>query len=133
MEEAELFADDLVITTPHPSTGSLGGSLLADLLARTPDVDALFCNNDDLALGTMFEAQRRHISIPQELGICGFNDLEMMAVEEPSLTSIKIDRLGMGTSCIEMLLERLAKKDILSPIRNISYQLVTRESTSRVR
>ena len=68
MKAASLFDPNLVVTTSVPTTVTLGGTLFADLLAKAPDIDAVFCVNDDLALGVLFECQRRQISVPARHG-----------------------------------------------------------------
>ncbi len=83
MKAASLFDPRLIVTTPVPTSVTLGGTLLADLLSRAPDIDAVFCVNDDLALGVLFECQRRQISVPEDMAIVGFNDLEFMACRRP--------------------------------------------------
>ena len=55
------------VTTPVPTSVTLGGTLFADLLAKAPDTDAVFCANDDLALGALFECMRRHIPVPEQI------------------------------------------------------------------
>src|SRR6478752_3290256 len=47
MKAAGLFDPNLIVTTTVPTTVTLGGTLFADLVARTPDIDAVFCVNDD--------------------------------------------------------------------------------------
>ncbi len=64
MEEAGLDHRALTASTPRPSTVGLGAELFAAILARSPDIEALFCCNDDLALGALFECQRRGIRVP---------------------------------------------------------------------
>ena len=54
MSDAALFDPRRVVTTATPSSVTLGGTLLADLLAKAPDIEAVFCGNDDLALGALF-------------------------------------------------------------------------------
>ena len=66
-----------------PVQPSLGRELLRDALAKTPNLDAVFCNNDDLALGVLFECNRAFIKVPQTIGIAGFNDLDMMQAGIP--------------------------------------------------
>lgn len=92
-----------MVTTQHPSSVGMGGQLLADLLAAAPDTDAVFCGNDDLAAGALFEAQRRGINVPDELGICGFNDLEMSRHMVPPLTSVATPRYEIGRGAIELI------------------------------
>jgi LacI family gluconate utilization system Gnt-I transcriptional repressor len=55
MKAAGLSDPNLVVTTSIPTTVTLGGTLFVDLLAQTSDIDAVFCVNDDLALGVLFE------------------------------------------------------------------------------
>ena len=100
MKAASLFDPNLVITTSVPTTVTLGGTLFADLLAKAPEIDAVFCVNDDLALGVLFECQRRQISVPRDLAIVGFNDLEFMESAVPSLTSVRTNRYEMGRHAV---------------------------------
>lgn len=132
LEEAGLFDPRLIVTTPKASTVSLGCDLLSELLARAPDADAVFCNNDDLALGVLFECQRRQIAIPTDMGICGFNDLEMMAVSNPAITSVKTFREDMGRKAMEMLLSSIAGSMVEPPVLDLGFELVARQSTRRV-
>ena len=56
---------------------AMGGAVgLAQLMARDPKVDAVFCSNDMIALGALFEARRLGINVPKQLKICVFGDLE---------------------------------------------------------
>ncbi|MDN5567349.1 MAG: LacI family DNA-binding transcriptional regulator [Paracoccus sp. (in: a-proteobacteria)] len=131
---AGMDADDPVVTTPEPSSVSLGCRLFADLLAARPQTDAVLCNNDDLALGVLFEAQRRNIRVPDRLGICGFNDHEMMSAAEPPLTSVATDRFEMGRAAIHHIRDRLAGKgQPRGYAMDLGYRLMPRASTARVR
>lgn len=123
--------DGLVVTTPRPSTVTLGAELLGDLLARRPDADAVFCNNDDIALGVLFECQRRNIRVPDEFGICGFNDLEMAATAYPSLTSVRTHRERMGSEGIAMLIAAIEGRPPERKVVDLGFEIVARESTSR--
>ncbi|MBS1165330.1 MAG: LacI family DNA-binding transcriptional regulator [Proteobacteria bacterium] len=129
VKEAGLFDEGLIITTPRASTVGLGCQLLSDLMARTQKIDAIFCNNDDLALGVLFECQRRRIAVPDEIGLCGFNDLEMMAVANPPITSVRTFRQEMGRRAVEMVLARIAGKDVPQPVVDLRYELMPRLST----
>lgn len=131
MEDAGLFDSRLVTTTPTPSSVSLGGQLLADALARAPDLDAVFCNNDDLALGVLFECHRAAIAVPRRMGICGYNDLDMMRVAFPSLTSVRTPRYEIGHRSVRMALDRLAGNEVPTPVLDLGFELQARESTRR--
>ncbi|SIS97133.1 transcriptional regulator, LacI family [Roseivivax lentus] len=122
-----------VVTTTTPSSVALGETLLAQLLAQAPETDAILCNNDDLALGVQFAALRRGIAIGPELGLCGFNDLEVMAAAHPSITSVRTFRREMGKLAIEMLLARIEGRDPDAKVRDLGYALMPRDSTRRDR
>lgn len=118
------------VTTPEPSSVRLGGRMLADLLARAPETDAVFCINDDLALGALFEARRMGLDVPGRLGIAGFNDLEFAAAAEPAITSVHTPRREMGRRAVALLLDRMAGRT--GPgIHRLACELRARASTAR--
>lgn len=129
--DAGAFSDARVVTTPEASSVTTGAILLADLLATAPDVDAIFCNNDDLALGALFEAQRRRIAVPDRLGICGFNDLEMMAAAEPPITSVRTHRTEMGRRAMSAVLASLGLPLAGPDIVDLGFEVQARRSTAR--
>ncbi|WP_020683084.1 LacI family DNA-binding transcriptional regulator [Marinobacterium rhizophilum] len=120
--------DKRVLTTSEPSTVCLGGQLLADLLLRNPDLDAVFCCNDDLAYGAIYECQRRHIRVPQQLAIAGFNDLEGSACINPSLTSIQTPLYDIGKTAAQMMMRRLAGEVLQQPVVDLGFRLQARDS-----
>ena len=132
--QAETLADDdrLVQTSPKPSSYTLGGQLLSDLLARCPDVDAVFCANDDVALGALFECQRRGISVPAQLGIVGFNDLDVASCCVPSLTSVRTYRYQTGLSAVQLILSRLRDAPVTERSVDAGFELMARQSTDRL-
>ncbi len=129
VEAAGLFDPRLLTTTPTPSSVSLGRELFREALAKVPTLDAVFCNNDDLALGVLFECQRRRIPVPSKMGICGFNDLEMMAVANPSVTSVKTFRLEMGEAAIRILIDKIEGRPVPQGPIDLGFKLVARQST----
>jgi LacI family gluconate utilization system Gnt-I transcriptional repressor len=131
LEAAGLFDPRLVTTTPTPSSVTLGRELLRDALARAPDLDAVFCNNDDLALGVLFECSRAAVPVPERIGIAGFNDLDAMAVAYPSLTSVRTHRYEIGRQAIGMALGAVGGSRPAGRIVDVGFELKVRESTTR--
>jgi len=129
MKAASLFDPRTILTTPVPTTVTLGGALLADLLSRTPDIEAVLCVNDDLALGVLFECQRRHIAVPEAMAIVGFNDLEFMAAAVPSLTSVRTNRYEMGRSAVTMVTAAIDGNRPPNPIVDLGFELMIRQSS----
>lgn len=131
MRDAGLFDERLIITTPRPSSVAIGGQLCAELIARVPDADAVQTNNDDIALGALFECQRRRIRIPEDFGISGFNDFDVMSSTCPTVTSVRTFRYEMGRKAIEMLAAAIDGERPDEPVVDLGFELMRRESTDR--
>lgn len=129
MKAASLYDPRLVVTTSTPTSVTLGGTLFADLVSRMPDIDAVFCVNDDLALGVLFECQRRHMSVPEDMAIVGFNDLEFMASTVPSLTSVRTNRYEMGRTAITMVTAAIEGLRPPEPVIDLGFDLMIRQSS----
>ena len=82
-----------------------------------------------LALGVLFECQRRQISVPGNMAIVGFNDLEFMAAAVPSLTSVRTNRYEMGRHAITMVIDAIEGRRPPEPVIDLGFQLMIRESS----
>ena len=131
MSDAGLFDPQLIVTTAVPTSVTLGGTLFADLLAKSPDIDAAFCVNDDLALGALFECTRRHISVPEEIALLGFNDLEFMEATVPSLSSVRTNRYEMGRDAAAMVIEAIEGRRPEQPVVDLGFSVMKRQSSAR--
>ncbi|NNU79544.1 LacI family DNA-binding transcriptional regulator [Halovulum dunhuangense] len=131
LEADGLFNAARVLFAEQPSSVPLGAAQFTELLSRDPQADAVLCNNDDLALGVLFECQRRGIEVPQAFGICGFNDIAAMAVAHPSITSVRTPRREIGRQAMTMILARLADEDPGPMVRDLGFTLIQRDSTRR--
>ena len=128
---AGLDPEGRTLTTPEPSSVRLGGTLFDDQRARDPATDAVFCNNDDLALGAQFAALRAGLRVGPEVGICGFNDLEVMASAVPPITSVRTHRREMGETAARLILDRLGGADPGPAVTDLGWTLLPRPSTDR--
>ncbi|RVV99133.1 LacI family DNA-binding transcriptional regulator [Mesobaculum littorinae] len=131
LDAAGLPVEGHEMVTNDASSVSLGGTLLDRLLAQAPETDAVFCNNDDLALGVQFAALRRGFRIGESFGVCGFNDFEVNAAAYPTLTSLRTFRHDMGRTAMEKILARLDDRDPGPRIADLGFRLMPRESTRR--
>ncbi|WP_016836684.1 LacI family DNA-binding transcriptional regulator [Herbaspirillum lusitanum] len=120
---------DVEVLLPAPTTVDMGAQLLARVLEIAPDCDAVFCCNDDLALGALFECQRRGIKVPQQMAIAGFNDLSWAACATPSITTIVTPRYDIGYKAAEMLIRQLKGEPVEKARLDLGFELAVREST----
>lgn len=131
IEAAGLPGPERVLTLSQSSSVTVGRRLMADFLALHPDADAVFCTNDDNALGALFECVRRGIRVPAQMGIVGFNDLDMAAGAEPGLTSVRTPRYKMGFEAVRMIEAALKGERPETPVCDIGFTLEVRDSTRR--
>ena len=132
LEDAGKFSKNFIVTTPEPSSIAVGGELFKSLLASNQGaIDAVFCANDDLALGALFESQRMNINVPGDLALCGFNDIEASRFVNPSLTSVQVGRYEMGVKAAEMVIKRLNGNSDDPKIVDMGYEIKKRQSTTR--
>jgi len=117
-----------VVSLSRPSTVRAGGESVSALLAETPDVDAVFFANDDLAVGALLACQRRGIDVPGTLGIAGFNGLEFGGEVLPRLTTIHTPRLDIGRRAAEMIVACLDGEEPPDRRVDLSFTLLKRES-----
>lgn len=112
----------------EPSTIALGAELLGRLLAVAPECDAVFCCNDDLAQGAVYQCQRRGIRVPGQLAIAGFNDLPASAWMNPSLTTIGTPRYRIGFEAARLLQAAIRGEPISTPCLDLGFTVMARES-----
>jgi DNA-binding LacI/PurR family transcriptional regulator len=110
-----------------------GGTAAAEaLLSRAPLPTAIFAVNDEMALGAMRAAQHRGLRIPDDLSVVGMDNIPMALLTDPPLTTVKVDRYGLGQQATEMLLG-LVDDSYGGPIKvTLGAELVERQSCRRI-
>ena len=128
---SEAGAVQTVLSVDEPSSIRYGMTLFAQLLAEAPETTAVFCGNDNLALGALFACQRAGIQVPQDVSIMGFNDLELAQCSFPALTTIATPRDKMAHQASKMVLDLIRNGDPHRGPRSIDlgFELIVREST----
>jgi DNA-binding LacI/PurR family transcriptional regulator len=94
------------VTPPPPSgTGwdAQAGYEAGKRLARDPDVTAILCGNDDLALGVLRALHHAGRRVPQEVSVIGFDDAPHSGFTTPSLTTVRMDFHGLGRAAFGLL------------------------------
>lgn len=86
------------------------------------------CSSDLMAQGILIEAQKRKLSVPDQIAVLGFGDQDFAAYLEPALTTIRVDRPALGTSAAQAILKRLHGGSREQSRVDIGFQLIRRES-----
>jgi len=117
------------IQTNAPSSFSLGARLLGQAINEYPDLDGLICTNDDLAVGAIFECQRRGIKVPEQIGVAGFHGHDIGQAMVPRLASVITPRQRIGQVAAERLLARIQDQPVTGePVLDLGFSLDPGES-----
>jgi LacI family transcriptional regulator len=99
------------------------------LLQIAPRPTAVFTANDQMALGALFAIKESGLSVPGDVAIVGFDDIPILRLVSPPLTSIRKPQDLIGQRAVEMMLERLNKAvDPIGRCEEIPYELIIRQS-----
>jgi len=103
------------------------------LLARQEPPTAVFCFNDEMALGVMQVVRRHGLSMPGDVSIVGFDDIRFSRHMDPPLTTIAQPMREIGEGTVRLLLDILSGKTIVPTSVTLPHTLVVRGSTAVAR
>ena len=127
LQERGLPVDpSLVVRGDSRPTGGI--EAMEQLLTLSHSPTAVFCYNDATAIGAMRAAHRAGWSIPRNLSVVGFDDIDLAPFLEPPLTTVAQPKQQMGESAVKMILELVAGAENVQDCV-LPSQLVVRDST----
>lgn len=100
------------------------------LLVENPQITALFCINDDVAITAMRAVQNLGKSIPEDISVIGYDDTYMAGVSHPPLTTMHVDTVAMGQAAVSLLSLRVANPDFARMTLTINPLLIERQSVN---
>lgn len=106
-----------------------GRHALGQLLAQAPDVDAVFCSSDLLALGVLTEARVRGIEVPGQLTVLGFGDVPFAADMAPALSTVHINGVEIGRLAARSLIDRAEGREVAQRVVDVGFSIVERETS----
>jgi LacI family repressor for deo operon, udp, cdd, tsx, nupC, and nupG len=128
LAHAGIEADEGLIAFGDYSFDS-GETAMRELLAGEPRPTAVFCSNDEMAIGAVKAARAHGLHVPQDLAVVGFDDIPFAAAFDPPLTTIRQPRRAIGRAAASLLLDQLKHKTSRRHGTRIAHELVVRESS----
>jgi DNA-binding LacI/PurR family transcriptional regulator len=126
-----LAAAGAEITAPLAGDWSArSGFEMGRLLARIPELTAVFAGNDQMALGVLRALSERGLRVPDDVSIVGFDDLPEAEYYTPPLTTVRQDFQEVGRQGLELLLRQIADGARCNERRIVESQLIVRQSTA---
>jgi DNA-binding LacI/PurR family transcriptional regulator len=100
---------------------------LLGFLPGHPELNAIFCASDLMALGAERAARELGVRIPGQLAVVGFDDILLASYADPPLTTVRQDFSRMGFEAAKMLY-KIIKGQATPHSKNIPYEFVVRQS-----
>lgn len=105
----------------------------AQLLQRAPEITAIFACNDLTAIGAIHAARDMGLTVPDDLSIIGFDNIDLAKEITPALTTIHVYKTWLGIFGVRQLIARALNPEQPKTSTTIMTNLVVRESTGRPR
>jgi DNA-binding LacI/PurR family transcriptional regulator len=106
-----------------------GADAMRRLLERAPDLDAVFCANDLMAVGALQALREAGRTVPEDVAVVGFEDAPIAQSAHPPLTTVHQSPEQMGREMVALLLDTMADPDRRNEGRMLPTRLVVRDST----
>lgn len=125
------LGDDWIVECRY--SGEQGRLAMHDLIRRHPDISAVICGNDVLALGALCACHEAGLNVPGDISVTGFDNMEIVQVLHPSLTTMNSPSRRMGARTAEYLMEQI--KAGTNDVKQIELaaDLILRETTAAVK
>ncbi len=127
---ADIGFDPQLLRDGDWSAGSGYAHAIALMQQRRPPT-ALFCANDMMALGAIDALTTLGRTVPDDVSVIGYNDLELARHMHPPLSSCRVPNYELGSRAVELLLgHALSGKPLRPVLTKLECQLVVRASTA---
>jgi LacI family transcriptional regulator len=127
LSEAGVAYDESLVRLGNFTTES-GYEAMSELLALAPRPSAVFVASDTVALGALQAIQQAGLRAPQDVAVCGFDDITLAKFIDPPLTTVQLPAYGLGWAAAEMLIRMVSKDKINNPYVILDTELVIRNS-----
>lgn len=116
------------VTPKAVSSQKLGAEMIENALTLYPDLDAIFCTNDDLALGALVWCLRNKIQVPGRIAVAGFHGLDISREMYPTIASVITPRYNIGHTAAELLLKKISTPYFSAETIALNYQIFMGET-----
>lgn len=123
--------DPAICMTEHAferNTEQTGYALTARLMAIPDRPDAIVTGNDNIAVGAYRAIHEQGLDIPGDVAVASFNDISVAQFLNPPLSTIRLPSEEIGETAVELLLERVAGRELAKRI-SLASQVIWRSST----
>jgi DNA-binding LacI/PurR family transcriptional regulator len=108
------------------------GRAIGREIARDPEITAVFCGNDEIAMGVIKGLRDAGVRVPEDVSVVGFDDHPLASMWSPALTTVRQDFGGLGARAFELLRGAMSG-EVARRTSSALPELIVRESTAAPR
>ena len=94
---------------------------------------AIFASTDMMAIGALKEIQKSGLNVPRDISLIGFDDIPLVSLITPSLTTIHAPSYEIGVEATKLLMREIEGKNTLQQKIILDTKLIVRDSTSKLK
>lgn len=98
------------------------------LIAQRRLPESIFYANDEMAIGGLQAFKENKISVPDDISIIGYDDIQLAEYVSPALTTVRQPKYEVGALAVHVVFQALAKEDSVENYYNLSTEIVERKS-----
>jgi LacI family transcriptional regulator len=114
-------------------TRETGYVAMGKLLALPEPPTSVICCSDMSAVGAMEAIRDAGLSVPEDISVIGFDDIEIASYVRPALTTVRQDMITIGRRSVELLDDLIMDKKLPPPEEIVPTELIVRESCGPAR
>lgn len=120
---------DTLLIQEGKFTYESGYNQMIKLLSLENPPTAVFAANDEMAIGAVKAARHMGYSVPEDIAVVGFDNIDAASIFEPSITTIDQPKSEIGQKAMELLLEIIRDgSNVLRKQYVLNDDLIIRES-----
>lgn len=133
LKEAGLEPDNSIIATYHADRKFYRPEEVEEAISKFPYIpEAIVCANDEIALYLMRCLSSKGLSVPQDVAVTGYDNLEEMSKVEPFLTTVRVGNQRLGRRLVQQLMWRIKYPNFPKEIITIGVEVIFRESSNKI-
>lgn len=107
------------------------GEIIAKRI-KDDNITAVFCCQDELAIGLINYCYDNNIKVPEDISICGYGDTKIASIYRPKLTTVKEPYYDIGAVAIRRIIKQINEEEIEDSNIYLPIQIIKRESCRKI-
>lgn len=130
--EQNEFYDFKIYKAKATSQIQSGYDIANEIVSDEFNATAVFCSNDELAIGLINYMYDNNIKVPDDISVVGFGDLKIASILRPTLTTVKEPYYDIGAVAIRRIIKELNKENVEDNDINLPFNIKIRNSSKKI-